>query len=122
MPKGALRSPAHAPTGRPHHPPPRLLASGPFASSVGVGRAEPEWADKNKVTGLCGKDRINAEGNPTDAPIQLPAVRAAPPRHPSTACASTHLCTAPRSGRIGAESTAQERLTCGTAPPLDRRT
>ena len=30
-------------------------AAGPFASSVGVGRAEPEWAALNKVTGVCGE-------------------------------------------------------------------
>ena len=26
------------------------MPAGPFASSVGVGRAEPEWAALNKVT------------------------------------------------------------------------
>ena len=30
------------------------MPAGPFASSVGVGRAEPEWAALNKVTGVCG--------------------------------------------------------------------
>jgi hypothetical protein len=31
------------------------MPAGPFASSVGVGRAEPEWAALNKVTGVCGE-------------------------------------------------------------------
>ena len=31
------------------------MPTGPFASSVGVGRAEPEWAALNLVTGVCGR-------------------------------------------------------------------
>ena len=31
------------------------MPAGPFASSVGVGRADPEWAALNKVTGVCGE-------------------------------------------------------------------
>tara|TARA_B110000003_G_C16418312_1_gene445168 strand:+ start:293 stop:460 length:168 start_codon:yes stop_codon:yes gene_type:complete len=27
---------------------------GPFASTVGVGRAEPKWAALNNVTDICG--------------------------------------------------------------------
>ena len=53
-----------------------LMPQGPFASSVGVGRAEPEWAAKNKVTEICGKDGLHASGTTTDAPIELPKVRA----------------------------------------------
>lgn len=33
------------------------MPAGPFASSVGVGRAEPEWAALNKVTGVCGNGK-----------------------------------------------------------------
>lgn len=29
----------------------------PFGSTVGIGRADPEWARKNRVTERCGKDR-----------------------------------------------------------------
>ena len=31
------------------------MPTGPFASSVGVGRAESEWAALNLVTGVCGR-------------------------------------------------------------------
>jgi len=47
------------------------MPEGPFASSVGVGRAEPEWAAKNKVPGIVGKDPIFAGGNATECPIPL---------------------------------------------------
>lgn len=47
------------------------MPTGPFASSVGVGRAEPEWAALNKVTGVCGHDAIRASGVTTDAPLAL---------------------------------------------------
>jgi len=51
------------------------MPAGPFASSVGVGRAEPEWAEKNKVTGVVGQDGIFAGGNKTEGPLPLdPAV------------------------------------------------
>ena len=30
------------------------MPAGPFASSAGVGRAEPEWAELNKVSSVCG--------------------------------------------------------------------
>ena len=30
------------------------MPAGPFASSAGVGRAEPKWAELNKVSGVCG--------------------------------------------------------------------
>uniref|UniRef100_A0A7S0KFY8 UDP-galactopyranose mutase C-terminal domain-containing protein n=1 Tax=Micromonas pusilla TaxID=38833 RepID=A0A7S0KFY8_MICPS len=47
------------------------MPTGPFASSVGVGRAEPEWAALNKVTEVCGYDAMNASGNISDAPVPL---------------------------------------------------
>jgi len=47
------------------------MPEGPFASSVGVGRAEPEWAAKNKVPGIVGKDPIFEGGNATECPIPL---------------------------------------------------
>jgi len=47
------------------------MPKGPFASAAGVGRAEPEWAALNKVTGQCGVDRQHAGGVTTDAPIDL---------------------------------------------------
>ena len=34
------------------------MPQGPFASSVGVGRAEPEWASKNKVETVVGTDKV----------------------------------------------------------------
>ena len=52
------------------HPSARI-AAGPFASAAGVGRAEPEWAALNKVTGVCGVDSQHAGGVTTDAPIDL---------------------------------------------------
>ena len=49
------------------------MPQGPFASSVGVGRAEPEWANLNKVAGVVGADRIEAGGETSEAPLELPA-------------------------------------------------
>ena len=47
-----------------------------FASSVGVGRAEPEWAALNKVAGVCGVDQFAAAGEKAEGPLPLPdAVR-----------------------------------------------
>eukprot|EP00439_Symbiodinium_sp_Y106_P006425 s1891_g1.t1 len=56
---------------------PRLLSEGvfmpfgPFSSSVGVGRAEPEWAALNKVQDIVGKDPIFESGNVSEAPLKL---------------------------------------------------
>ena len=47
------------------------MPAGPFASSVGVGRAEPEWAAKNKVEGIVGRDAIFAGGDKTEGPLPL---------------------------------------------------
>jgi len=47
------------------------MPTGPFASSVGVGRAEPEWANLNKVTGICGTDSFEASGEASEAPLKL---------------------------------------------------
>eukprot|EP00441_Pelagodinium_beii_P041502 CAMPEP_0197648486 /NCGR_PEP_ID=MMETSP1338-20131121/27783_1 /TAXON_ID=43686 ORGANISM="Pelagodinium beii, Strain RCC1491" /NCGR_SAMPLE_ID=MMETSP1338 /ASSEMBLY_ACC=CAM_ASM_000754 /LENGTH=472 /DNA_ID=CAMNT_0043222499 /DNA_START=47 /DNA_END=1465 /DNA_ORIENTATION=- len=52
------------------------MPAGPFASSVGVGRAEPEWAKLNKVTGVVGKDAIfkfqsSMLGATSEAPLKL---------------------------------------------------
>jgi UDP-galactopyranose mutase len=47
------------------------MPKGPFASSVGVGRAEPEWAKLNKVTDICGTDRVFNEGELNEAPLDL---------------------------------------------------
>jgi len=47
------------------------MPAGPFASSVGVGRAEPEWAALNKVTGIMGTDTIHAKGEQSEAPLVL---------------------------------------------------
>ena len=49
------------------------MPTGPFASSVGVGRAEPEWAAKNKVTEVVGNDPIAASGETSEAPLKLGA-------------------------------------------------
>ena len=46
---------------------------GPFASSVGVGRAEPEWAALNKVQKTVGEDRIFQSGEKSEAPLELDA-------------------------------------------------
>jgi hypothetical protein len=35
------------------------MPTGPFASSAGVGRAEPEWAVLNKVVGVCGEGKTH---------------------------------------------------------------
>ena len=47
------------------------MPQGPFASSVGVGRAEPEWASKNKVDRVMGTDKVFAGGETSDAPLPL---------------------------------------------------
>jgi len=47
------------------------MPAGPFASEVGVGRAEPEWAALNKVTGQCGKDAFAVGGETSEAPLPL---------------------------------------------------
>ena len=57
-------------------PPPRSRArararAGPFRSSVGIGRAEKEWADKNLVKKVCGTDRKYDEGERSEAPLPL---------------------------------------------------
>ena len=49
------------------------MPTGPFASSLGVGRAEPEWAAKNKVTEVVGNDPIAASGETSEAPLKLGA-------------------------------------------------
>ena len=49
------------------------MPQGPFASSVGVGRAEPEWAEKNLVKDICGTDRIHTNGEKSEAPLDLGA-------------------------------------------------
>ena len=45
------------------------MPKGPFASSVGVGRAEPEWAAKNLVTDICGTDELFNKGETSEAPL-----------------------------------------------------
>jgi UDP-galactopyranose mutase len=47
------------------------MPTGPFASSVVVGRAEPEWAALNKVTGIRGKDALFDHGVKSEAPLDL---------------------------------------------------
>ncbi|CAE8597557.1 unnamed protein product, partial [Polarella glacialis] len=47
------------------------MPAGPFASSVGVGRAEPEWASLNKVTDIVGKDVTFQTGETSEAPLPL---------------------------------------------------
>merc|ERR1719409_2171923 len=49
------------------------MPTGPFASSVGIGRAEPEWAKLNKVQEVVGTDRIFASGDAREGPLPLPA-------------------------------------------------
>jgi len=49
--------------------------AGPFASSVGVGRAEPEWAALNLVTSQIGTDAIADSGEISEAPLDLGPVR-----------------------------------------------
>jgi UDP-galactopyranose mutase len=49
------------------------MPTGPFSSSVGVGRAEPEWAALNKVTGITGRDAFAEGGETSEAPLKLPA-------------------------------------------------
>lgn len=53
--------------------------TGPFASSVGVGRAEPEWAEKNLVKGCVGKDQFakvaeSLFGDKAEGPLPLSKV------------------------------------------------
>lgn len=48
-----------------------IMPKGPFASSVGIGRAEPEWAKLNKVTEICGTDRVFNSGELSEAPLDL---------------------------------------------------
>ena len=50
------------------------MPCGPFASSVGVGRAEPEWAALNLVEGVVGKDYFADSGETSEAPLPLPPV------------------------------------------------
>jgi len=47
------------------------MPTGPFASSVGVGRAEPEWAGLNKVQSIVGCDAIFNNGEKTEGPLSL---------------------------------------------------
>ena len=47
------------------------MPAGPFASTVGVGRAEPQWAELNQVGGQPGKDGIHAAGDKTEGPLDL---------------------------------------------------
>ena len=44
------------------------MPQGPFASSVGVGRAEPEWASKNKVETVVGTDKVRASRKIRNSP------------------------------------------------------
>ena len=62
--------PFRAPNGRPNRIP--WSFAGPWATSVGVGRAEPEWAKLNKVTDTVGTDAIFQGGDTTEAPLKLP--------------------------------------------------
>lgn len=48
------------------------MPAGPFSSSVGVGRAEPEWAALNRVSGTVGKDSTFEGGTTCEAPAPLP--------------------------------------------------
>jgi len=48
------------------------MPKGPFASSVGVGRAEPEWAKLNNVDGITGRDPFAEAGETSEAPLPLP--------------------------------------------------
>merc|ERR1740138_635771 len=50
---------------------PKKKTKGPFRSSVGIGRAEKEWADKNLVKKVCGTDRKYDEGERSEAPLPL---------------------------------------------------
>ena len=45
------------------------MPTGPFASSVGVGRAEAEWASLNRVKDVVGRDALNDSGKPDDGPL-----------------------------------------------------
>ncbi len=47
------------------------MPKGPFASSVGVGRAEPEWAALNQVGDCVGSDPIHAAGEAAEGPLRL---------------------------------------------------
>merc|ERR1740130_1749231 len=49
------------------------MVLGPFASSVGTGRAEPEWAALNQVNGISGADAMAAAGNVHEGPVPLGA-------------------------------------------------
>jgi len=49
------------------------MPKGPFKSSVGVGRAEPEWASLNLVKETVGIDSIEEKGEKSEAPLDLPA-------------------------------------------------
>ena len=62
------------------------MPTGPFASAVGVGRADPEWAALNLVTGVCGRGAHRSRSarpsfRVTDLPISH--IRNTPPDHPS---------------------------------------
>ena len=57
--------------GKPKKKKKKKMPKGPFTSSVGVGRAEPEWARLNEVTGLCGRDEMCLSGETTEAPMVL---------------------------------------------------
>jgi len=64
------------------------MPTGPFASAVGVGRADPEWAALNLVTGVCGRGAHRSRSarpsfRVTDLPISH--IRNTPPDHPSPA-------------------------------------
>merc|ERR1740130_2209473 len=62
------------------------MVLGPFASSVGTGRAEPEWAALNQVNGISGADAMAAAGNVHEGPVPLGAailggdLKTAPPK------------------------------------------
>ena len=47
------------------------MPTGPFASSVGVGSAEPQWAALNKVTDIRGKDGLFNRGEKSEVPLDL---------------------------------------------------
>lgn len=73
------------------------MPAGPFASSVGVGRAEPEWAALNKVTAVCGsgEGRSPVSGAPLSANVSRGA----------KVCVE-EVCTGIRLGSIGLRSIA----------------
>ena len=75
--------PSRARAAAPHILTPHTTPTGPFASSVGVGRAEPEWAALNKVKTITGTDQFaeiakSLFGDKNEAPLPLSKVCDAP--------------------------------------------